>query len=345
MPLTIAYIGFGKSTNRYHLPYVLIRDSIRVKSIYNRERKPELEQQYEGRGIFFTNQIEDILNDGDIQMVSICTPPDSHYEYAKLCLEAGKHILVEKPFCTTKKEAEEITALAKEKGLVAMPYQNRRFDGDFLAVKEVLQSGKIGGLVEIESHFDYYRPDAPSAPGKYYEGALYGLGVHTIDQMISLFGRPHHAAYDIRSVRNTENPDDLYEVQLFYDNFKAIVKTSHLVLDPYPKWILHGTKGSFIKYGIDQQETCLKAGKMPGSENFGVDPEEAYGKLTYIDAEGNIVEETVPTPQGDYGRIYDLMYESIINGAEKLVRDEELLANMEILERGFEQPSPSVIKL
>ncbi|WP_046174190.1 oxidoreductase [Domibacillus indicus] len=345
MKLTIGFIGFGKSTTRYHLPYVFIRDHLTVKTIFNRKRKPELEKNYTEAAIQFTDELDEILSDPDIQLVSICTPPDTHYSYAKQCLEHGKHVLVEKPFCSLREEAEELLMLAKEKNLAIMPFQNRRFDGDFLAVKEVIEKGYLGEIVEIESHFDYFRPEADPAPGAYYNGAFYGLGVHTLDQIISLFGRPRYVAYDIRSVRRKENPDDTFEAQLFYENMKAIVKTSHLVKMDYPKFIVHGKKGSFIKYGIDQQEACLKAGIMPEVEGFGQDLERAYGQAVYIDSNGEEQKKTIPTPQGDYGKVYDNLHAVILGDEEKLVSDEELLTNMEILERGFEKAGPHVVEL
>lgn len=345
MKLTVGFIGFGKSVTRYHLPYLLIRDYVKVKSIFNRKRKPELEETYRDYSIYFTDQVNELLSDTEIQLISICTPPSTHYSYAKQCLEHGKHVLVEKPFCTTKEETEELLQLAEEKNLLIMPYQNRRFDSDFLAVKEVLAKGYLGELVEIESHFDYYRPDAPDAPGSYYDGSFFSLGVHTLDQIISLFGRPDFVTYDIRSVRNKKNPDDTFEAQLFYENFKAIIKTSHLVKKPYPKFILHGTKGSFIKYGIDQQETNLKSGIMPGTDGFGADSHDAYGEIQYIDKEKQEQTILLPTPQGDYGKVYDHIYQTLFYGAEKLVSNAELLTTMEILTRGFEKKSPHIIQL
>ncbi|EUJ23930.1 oxidoreductase [Listeria grandensis FSL F6-0971] len=345
MTLTIGYIGFGKSTTRYHMPYTLIRDNIRVKTIYNHHRKPELEAEYAQHQIEFTDNLDVLLQDGEIQLVSICTPASTHYELAKKALQNGKNVLVEKPFCTTSEEAEELFELAKSKGLIATAYQNRRFDSDFLAVKEVLASGKIGDLVELESHMDYYRPEAPDSDGEYYDGAFYGLGVHMMDQIIDLFGRPEEVSYDIRSVRNPKNPDDTFEVQFFYPKHKVIVKTSHLVNIPYPKFILHGTKGSFVKYGIDQQETCLKAGVMPGDANFGIDPESHYGTLVYVNENNETVQETVPTPLGDYGRLYDQLHDAILNSTQKLVSDNETLTNMTILEQGFTGKNPRVISL
>ena len=165
-----------------------------------------------------------------------------------------------------------------------------KFTGQVLpTAKKAIESGKLGEIVEVESHFDYYRPVAETKPGLPQDGAFYGLGVHTMDQIISLFGRPDHVAYDIRSLRNKANPDDTFEAQLFYGDLKAIVKTSHLVKIDYPKFIVHGKKGSFIKYGIDQQETSLKANIMPGEPGFAAD--DSVGVLEYVNDEGVTVRE------------------------------------------------------
>ncbi|TDT63265.1 oxidoreductase [Fonticella tunisiensis] len=344
MKLKTGFIGFGKSTNRYHLPYVLKRENIEVKKIYNRTRKEELENKYKDYDIEFTNDLNSLLEDKEIKLVTICTPHSTHFEFAKLCLEHNKNVLIEKPFATTLEEAKELLNLAKDKGLIIMPYQNRRFDGDFLALKEVINKKYVGDIVEIESHFDYYRPESPTYNGKYYDGSFFGLGVHTVDQIVSIFGRPKKVYYDIRAIRNKNNPDDYYHVELFYDSFKVILKTSHLVKSPYPKFILHGTKGSFIKYGIDKQEECLKAGIMPWDEGFGLDPEELYGKVTYVDENGQDKEITIKTPLGDYGRVYDNLYDAIINGKDKLVKDEEILTVIEILESGFKGENPKIYK-
>lgn len=164
-----------------------------------------------------------------------------------------------------------------------------------------------------------------------------------MDQIISLFGRPDHVSYDLRSLRNKANPDDTFEAQLFYGDLKAIVKTSHLVQIDYPKFIVHGHKGSFVKYGIDQQETSLKANIMPGDAGFGAD--DSVGQLVYINEAGVEVREEVPLETGDYGRVYDALYDTLVNGQPNYVKESEVLTNMEILQRGFEQPSPATITL
>jgi predicted dehydrogenase len=162
MKINCAFAGFGKSATRYHLPYVLQRrDTFQVKTIFDITRRPDIEKEEAYQGIRFTSDLNDILHDESITLVTLCTPPQTHYDLAKRCLEHGKNVIVEKPFTRTLAEAQSLFALAAEKGLTVTPYQNRRFDSCFLAVKKVIDSGVLGKIVEFESHFDYFRPDAP----------------------------------------------------------------------------------------------------------------------------------------------------------------------------------------
>lgn len=344
MKINCAFAGFGKSATRYHLPYVLQRrDLFQIKTIFDITRRPDIEKEEAYQGIRFTSDLNDILHDESITLVTLCTPPQTHYDLAKRCLEHGKNVIVEKPFTRTLAEAQSLFALAAEKELTVTPYQNRRFDSCFLAVKKVIDSGVLGKIVEFESHFDYFRPDAPDAPADYTHGAFYGLGVHLVDQVVSLFGRPDLVHYDIRSVRNKNNPDDTFELQLYYGETKAMVKCSHLVMQPYPKFILHGEKGSFIKLNIDQQETCLKDGNLPGTPDFGQETE--YGMLKYIDDSGQTITVHVDAGNGDYGRVYDAVYATICQGHAPYVPAADVMTTMEILHRAFEQPAPALIRL
>ncbi len=342
MTLHCAFIGFGKSTTRYHLPYVLHRkDRWQVAHIYRRRAKPE-EQAPQYSHIHFTSDLDEVLNDPLVKLVVVCTHADSHFEYAKRRWRQEKT-------CWWKSRSPR--RWRKQK--LCLPGEQQRPDGDALSEppfrlllpdhQKVIESGKLGELVEIESHFDNYRPLAETNPGGPQNGEFYGLGVHTLDQIISLFGRPDHVSYDLRSLRNKANPDDTFEAQLFYGDMKAIVKTSHLVQIDYPKFIVHGHKGSFVKYGIDQQETSLKANIMPGEPGFGAD--DSVGELVYVNEAGEMVREAVPLESGDYGRVYDALYDTLVNGQPNYVKETDVLTNMEILQRGFEQPSPATITL
>lgn len=344
MIINCAIIGFGKSAKRYHLPYLLQRtERYKVKIIYDNVRNPADEQDPLWRDIHFTDNMDNILDDATITLVTLCTPPATHYKYCRLCLEKGKNVIVEKPFTTTVEEAEILFNLAREKGLYITPFQNRRFDSCFMAVQRVIKSGVLGKIVEVESHFDYFRPESPDNPGHYFDGAFYGLGVHQLDQMIHLFGPPQKVSYDLRTLRNKNNPDDAFQVCLHYDDCRVIVKCSHLVMLPAPKFIVHGERGSFIKYGIDQQETHLKAGMMPGQQGFGDDP--SPGMVAYLGAQGETVREVISDIKGDYGQVYDRVWNTLLHNAPPYVTEDEIITNLTVLESAFSQPAPFILTL
>ena len=197
--LVVGFIGNGKSANRYHIPFILTRkDKIEIKKIYTIDQKKDSWAKIPG--VIYTEDLDDLLNDQDIDVIVISTPSNVHYEYAKIVLNAGKNCIVEKPFANTYEEAKEIFDLAKEKGLMVQCYQNRRFDSDFLTVQKVIESGKLGDLLELEMHFDYYRPYIPESVHEFssINSYLYGHGCHTLDQVISYFGKPDHVHYDVR---------------------------------------------------------------------------------------------------------------------------------------------------
>ncbi len=334
MMLTIGYVGNGKSTNRYHLPFVRKRDTIKVKTIYDLDVEHVKWEKIDG--IKYTDRIEDLMEDPDILLIVVCTTQLYHYQYAKMALEHGKNVLVEKPFMMTFKEAQEIFAYAKEKGLVVQCYQNRRYDSDFLTVQEVIESGKLGDLLEVEMHFDYYRPEIPEAVHDYtfYNSYLYGHGCHTLDQVISYFGKPDTIHYDVRQLLGKGRMNDYFDLDLYYDQLKVSVKSSYIRIKSRPSFVVYGKKGMFVKETKDRMEEHLKLFYMPDQEGFGVDLPEHYGTLTYYDEEGNYHEEKVVSEIGDYGRVYDGLYEVIIHGKEKIVKDEETLWQMELLEKG-----------
>ncbi|WP_125604771.1 oxidoreductase [Lapidilactobacillus bayanensis] len=342
--LVIAFAGFGKSANRYHLPYLKQRSQIKVKMVYDHRFRHYHKQQDDLRadGVELTTDFTAVLEDPEIQMVSITTPAATHYNLAKQVLLHGKNVLVEKPFCETSEQAAELLKLAKETGLIAMPFQNRRFDSDYLALKQVLEVGYVGEPLTLESHMDHFRPSDQFVNSEPINGQFYGLGIHTIDQIVALFGQPKHVFYDVRAQQNQGTLDDYYETQLFYSKLKAVVTSSPLVAYTYPSFVLNGTRGSFIKYGIDQQENDLKAGIMPGQSNFGIDTPSAFGHLKYLNSNGDWIEKDLPTPQGDYGRVYDAMYAAIIDKQSKLVTDQQLLTDIKILEAGVSESGPHV---
>lgn len=335
--LTIAYIGNGKSANRYHLPFsTKLKDKINVKTIYS----PRAESPWEKiPGVNYTTTIEDVLDDPEIQLVVVSTPSHLHYKYGKMILENGKNALVEKPFTETSEEAKELFRLAKEKGLLIQCYQNRRFDSDFLTVQKVIESGVLGDILEVEMHYDYFRPEVPESVQEFSKETsyLYGHGCHTIDQVLSYFGSPDSIHYDVRQLLGKGRMNDYFDLDLYYGTMKVSVKSSYFRLKERPSFVVYGKKGVFTKQTKDRQEEHLKMFYMPENEDFGIDLPEHYGVLTYMDEEGKYHEEKVISEVGDYSRVYDDLYETIINGKEKLVKDEETIEQMEILEEGIKR--------
>ncbi|ETY73594.1 Gfo/Idh/MocA family oxidoreductase [Lactiplantibacillus fabifermentans] len=335
--LTIAYIGNGKSTNRYHLPFALkLTDKIKVKTIYSRSGRqtwPVID------GVHYTTDINDIYDDPEIQLVVVSTPSHTHYQLAKDVLNHGKNVLVEKPFTETSAEAKELFALAKAKGLLIQCYQNRRYDSDFLTVQHVIESGKLGDLLELEMHFDYFRPNVPMNVDHFSldTSYLYGHACHTLDQVISYFGRPDDVHYDVRQLLGEDRMNDYFDIDLYYGTLKVSVKSSYFRIKPRPSFIVYGKQGMFVKADKDRQETDLKHFYLPDHPDFGIDQPANYGTLTYMDNQDNYHEEKVVSVDGDYSRVYAGLYDAIINGQPKTVKDEETILQIEMLEQGIQQ--------
>lgn len=329
--LVVAYIGFGNSVCRYHLPYVERRkDTVKVKYIYRRQedRVGDEERETWYPDITFTTDIDQVMNDPEVNLIVVNTPDQFHVSYTMQALEHGKNVLCEKPFALTAKQASDVFAYAKEKGLVVMANQNRRFDADMRTVRKVIESGVLGEILEVESHYDYYRPSIANHVGF---GILYGLAVHPIDQMIGQFGKPKKVVYDCRSFDHPGESDDYYDIDLFYDHMKAIVKTSYYVKLDYPRFIVHGRKGSFLMPALGHQSS-QKAKPGPVEISFEPLPEDKWGTLSYIDENGQDITKKVPTEIQDYGLIYDNLYDVIFNGGQKVVKDEEVIEVLRIIE-------------
>ncbi len=267
--LVLAYIGNGKSANRYHIPFVIQRkDKFVIKTIFDPHVRHDVWAELPG--VTYTENPDEVFQDPEIDLVVVNTRPDFHYEYTKRALESGKHCLCEKPFMPTRAQAQEIFTLAKEKGLYCSAYQNRRYDGDFLTVQKVIESRKLGDLLELEMHYDYYRPQIPegrtfSPAGSY----LYGHGCHTLDQVISYFGEPDRIHYDVRQLLGEGRMNDYFDIDMYYGTLKVSVKSSYFRVKSRPKFIVYGKKGMFVKETDDRQEEHLKMFYMPGQPGCG----------------------------------------------------------------------------
>ena len=193
----------------------------------------------------------------EVEVAVVTTAPTSHFEIAKLALENGKHVIVEKPFTPTSKEASELIAIAKQHKRLLTVYQNRRWDSDFLTLLKLLEERTLGRLVEFETHFDRHRPQAPSPESTWKAkflpggGAVYDLGTHLIDQAVLAFGLPDKVTGFVGSQRE-QNPgevEDSCTVLLHYQT-GLLVTVKAAVVSPEEKqlryWV-RGDKGSYQK--------------------------------------------------------------------------------------------------
>ncbi|MCR8666775.1 Gfo/Idh/MocA family oxidoreductase [Aestuariibaculum sp. M13] len=331
-PINTALCSYGMSGHVFHAPFISTNPNFNLYGVFERT-KNEAEKHYPNIKTFIS--LETMLSDDNIELVVVNTPNVTHFEFAKKVIEAGKHIVVEKPFTTTVAEAEELINLAKEKNVTLSVYHNRRYDSDFLTIKQVLSENLIGELVEAEFHFDRFDPQLSYKTHKETPtagvGSLYDLGSHLIDQALQLFGMPEALFADLDSYRPNSKVGDYFDVKLFYPTHRVILKSSYFVREPLPGSILHGRKGSFIKSRADVQEKNLQAEKKPNSNHWGIEPKTERG-LLHTEKDGKITKEHIPTAIGNYMIYYDGIFDAIRNNKAVPVTAEDGMLVIKIIE-------------
>ncbi len=330
--ITVGLVSFGMSGMVFHAPFLTTNPGFHLRKILERTPKGS-ERIYPEVAI--VNRYEDLINDPELELIVVNTPDHTHYDLTRKALLAGKHVIVEKPFTLSTKDGEDLIGLAQEKNRVLAVFQNRRWDGDFLMVSKVLSEGLIGELVEFESHFDrfrnYIQEDTWKEDPSLGTGNIYNLGSHMIDQALILFGMPEALYADLEMRRSGSKVNDYYDIHLYYPRFKAILKSSYLVKEPGPRYLIHGTLGTFVKYGIDPQEALLKSGEIPVGEDWGKEDEQVWGILN-SEVSGEPVREKMETIPGNYHAFYDNLYYAIREGKELAVKPEEAANVIRIIE-------------
>jgi predicted dehydrogenase len=344
--ISTAIIGFGLSGRVFHAPFLNVHPGFNLVKIV--ERKGNSSHKIYPK-VEIVRDYKDLLKDESIGLVVIATPNIYHFDQAKDLLQSGKHVVIEKPFTPTSHEADELIRISEKSGKKIFVYQNRRWDGDFKTVQQVAYNGYLGEIIEYEAHFDRFAPgarrsawrDEPLPAG----GVLYDLGSHLIDQALVLFGLPHAVFADIRWQREESKVDDCFEVNLYYNRLKVTLKASVFVKEQGPRYIIHGTKGSFVKYGIDPQEEMLKEGLIPGSADWGKEDPDYWGILN-AELHGQQFYGTIETEPGNYMGFYDNVHDVIIKGAGQAVAPEESRNVIRIIELAFEShKTGSVVSL
>ena len=334
--INVGLVGFGMAGSVFHAPFITNVPGLRLTKIREtrsaniavaNERYPEAE---------IVKDVKAIFEDAAIDLVVLATPNSSHLSLAKEALQAGKHVVVEKPFTVTSAEADELIELAESKGKLLTVFQNRRWDSDFKTIVKIVSENLLGEVVEYEAHFDRYRnflkPDTwkeEDAPGS---GLLYDLGSHLIDQALCLFGLPSEISADLRTQREGSEIIDNFHLMLFYPHLRVILKAGMLVREQGPRYKIYGDRGSFLKHGMDVQEAALKEGHFPkGSATWGVEPEEIWGKLN-TDYEGLHIVGKIESEAGDYTAFYSNVYNALLEEEELEVKPEQARNTIRVIE-------------
>ncbi len=327
-------LAYGMSGKVFHAPFIDSHPAFNLSAVTERNHKNAANDY---PSIKSYNSVDDLLADDTIDLVIVNSPNYTHYEYAKLALMAGKHILVEKPFTATTAQAKELFALAKSVGKKALVYQNRRFDSGFNATKKVIDSGSLGKLVEVHFRFDRYRneigPKAFKEEPVEASGLQYDLGPHLLDQAIALFGRPTNYYKVLSKNRVGTKVDDYFSIQLSYPNeLNVFLTASMLVADVKDAFVINGLMGSFSKNHADVQEGQLLKGIKPTDPDYGIEDPKDAGKLTLVTADGGRTTELVSSAKGDYTGLFEAVYQAIVNDVAYPITEDDILAQLEILE-------------
>ncbi|WP_034256609.1 oxidoreductase [Adhaeribacter aquaticus] len=335
-PITVGIASYGMSGMVFHAPFISSNPKFKLRKIVQRSGNTAQERYPDAT---IVRSYEELLQDESLELIIVNVPNSLHLSMTRQALEAGKHVIVEKPFTVTSEEAQTLIEVAKANNRLLSVYQNRRWDGDFMTVQQVVQNELLGKLVDYEAHYDRYRnyiePNTwkeAAAPGT---GILYNLGSHMIDQALVLFGKPNAITAEIGIQREGGQVDDYYHLTLHYLGLRVTLKSSYLVREQGPRYILHGTEGSFLKYGLDPQEENLKVGVLPTSANWGMETEETWGHLnTQLD--GLHVKTRIETLPGNYRLYYDNIYEAIREDKELQVKPEQSLLGIQIIEAALQ---------
>lgn len=333
-PLRVGLIGYGYAGKTFHAPLiggvpglalaaVSSRDPARVRAEW-----PEVE---------VLPDAQTLIRQGDLDLVVIASPNDSHFPLARAALAAGRHVVVDKPFTLTLAEARELCALAHARGRQLSVFHNRRWDSDFLTLRTLLQRGTLGRIVHLESAFDRYRPEVrarwreSAAPGG---GLWFDLGPHLLDQALQLFGWPEAIALDQATLRDAGQADDWFQARLRYPGLRVVLRASMLAAAAAPRFVVHGTRGSWIKLGLDTQEDALKAGERPlwpPAPGWGADRNVSL--LTQVRGD-TLHTDHWPLLPGCQGAFYAAVRDALRGKGESPVPGEQAAAVMALIELG-----------
>lgn len=330
-PIRVGLIGYGFAGKTFHAPLIQSVPGLLLTHVSSSHRErvlgdlPNVSVCLEGL---------EVATHKEVDLVVVASPNDSHFTLAAAALDAGKDVVVDKPFTVTLSESRSLAALAEKYGKLLAAFHNRRWESESLSAKAIVESGQLGDISHFETRIDRFRPTVrrrwreDAGPGA---GLWFDLGPHLIDQALQLFGLPNSVSANIAIQRSGGQTDDWAHVQLNYERLRVILHASLLASGGVPRSVLHGTRASWVKYGADVQEKQLMAGMVPGSIGFGVDPDPGI----LIDGATGLRTE-VPAPIGNQSRFYSEIRDALLGKGPNPVPASQAVAVMAVLEKSFE---------
>ncbi|MEX5410229.1 oxidoreductase [Atlantibacter hermannii] len=329
----VGLIGYGYASKTFHAPLIVGTPGMTLAAVSSSDAS---KVHADWPGVSVVSDPKQLFNDPDIDLIVIPTPNDTHFPLARAAMEAGKHVVVDKPFTVTLSQARELEALAKSRGLVLSVFHNRRWDSDFLTLKGLIAEGKLGEVSYFESHFDRYRPQVrnrwreQAGPGS---GIWYDLGPHLIDQALVLFGVPVSITVDMAQLRPDAQTTDYFHAVLTYPQRRVVLHSTMLAAAESARYIVHGTRGSYVKFGLDPQEDRLKAGERLPQQDWGYDMRD--GVLTLASGD-ELDAQTLLTVPGNYPAYYAAIRDALNGQGENPVPASQAIRVMELIELGIE---------
>jgi predicted dehydrogenase len=335
--IEVGLVGFGLAGRAFHAPVIRAVPGLHLAAIVQRTGNEAAEKYPDVR---IVRSLDELLAIREIRLVVIATPNDTHAQFAAQCLAGGRDVVVDKPFTTTVEEAKALVEFAKAEGRLITVYQNRRYDGDFQAMRKLVAEGTLGRIVRFETHYDRYRPQLKpvawretTRPGS---GILFDLAPHLIDHALVLFGLPEAVTADVRIERENAVADDAFDIMFHYPGaLRAVLKSSILVAAPRPHFVLLGTEGSFVKQTTDPQENNLRHGNIPKDGPWGAEPEENWGLLTIPEGD-KFAQRRIPSLNSDFRDYYANLRDALLGKAAPAVTTEWAVNVMRLLEMARE---------
>ncbi|MDP9901368.1 oxidoreductase [Variovorax ginsengisoli] len=335
--LRVGLVGYGFAGRTFHAPVLSAVPGLQLAAVASSQ---PAQVQADWPGVPVESDAQALLRRSDIDLVVIAAPNAQHHPLARDALKSGKHVVVDKPFTLDAAQAHDLAALAAQHQRVLSVYQNRRYDADFLTLRDLLASGQLGRPVYFESHFDRFRPEVrdrwreQAVPG----AGLWGdLGSHLLDQALQLFGKPDTLQVDLAALRDAAVVEDYFHAVLRYETgphapLRVVLHATALAAHAAPRYLVHGTRGSYVKQGVDPQEDALRAGLRPGGADWGVDP--VTGDLRVLAVGDWMKDSRVPNWPGNYGDYYAAVRDAIRGTGPNPVPPEQAVELMALLDLG-----------